>query len=78
MSKLSEAFKNFKESLKVFNTENVFTLLFLIGLFAALVGLFWLLWLALVWLFNFSLPLFIFVLGLALMAITYLLSYLRR
>ena len=78
MSKLSEGFKNFKESLKVFNTENVFTLLFLIGLFAALVGLFWLLWLALVWLFNFSLPLFIFVLGLALMAITYLLSYLRR
>ena len=78
MSKLSEGFKNFKESLKVFNTENVFTLLFLIGLFAALVGLFWLLWLALVWLFNFSLPLFILVLGLALMAITYLLSYLRR
>lgn len=78
MSKLSEGFKNFKESLRVFNTENVFTLLFLIGLFAALVGLFWLLWLALVWLFNFSLPLFIFVLGLALMGITYLLSYLRR
>jgi len=78
MSKLSDGFKNFKELLKVFNTENIFTLLFLIGLFAALVGLFWLLWLALVWLFNFSLPLFIFVLGLALMAITYLLSYLRR
>lgn len=78
MSKLSEGFKNFKESLKVLNTENIFTLLFLIGLFAALVGLFWLLWLALVWLFNFSFPLFIFVLGLALMAITYLLSYLRR
>lgn len=78
MSKLSEGFKSFKESFKVINTENIFTILFLIGLFAALVGLFWLLWLALVWLFNFSLPLFILVLGLAIMGITYLLSYLRR
>ena len=60
MAKLKDNWKSFKELFSVVNTENIFTLVFIAGLFMALVGFFWLIWLALVWLYAFSLPTFSF------------------
>lgn len=60
------------------DTENILTVLFLLGLFIAIVGLLWFIWLCLGALLIFSLPLFLFAIGLLVMAITYGLSYLRR